>query len=395
MKALFIAIVYFLLALVINRGYHALYGYTVAAAGNVPVAERKINWDNTTLKQISPAGATAFYPRMIQLQDESLLIAYASKGNIIIQKSLAGGWQWQQMIVAAEKADGINMDTPELLQLINGDLLLCYNGRPLGALKGLPETGKKFDIRVKKSYDKGLTWRDEKIIYKAGESFKDGCWEPAAIQLPTGEIQLFFSDEALYTTSNEQNISMLHSPDNGMSWPLHPQVISFRKNSRDGMPVPIWLQPQKEVAIAIEDPAVKNFKPCIIHSSVMGKWEHTVGGSDNKRIFALADHLADTIYAGAPYLRQLSTGITVLSYQSTENRNGKNTDENAVVIVATGDAYAGGFDNKTLPFIVPEGYHALWNSLCVTKGDTIIAITSTNGFSRSISEIWMIKGYLK
>lgn len=177
MKALFIAIVYFLLALVINRGYNALYGYTLAAAGNVPVAERKINWDNTTLKQISPAGATAFYPRMIQLQDESLLIAYASKGNIIIQKSLAGGWQWQQMIVAAEKADGINMDTPELLQLINGDLLLCYNGRPLGALKGLPETGKKFDIRVKKSYDKGLTWRDEKIIYKAGESFKDGCWE--------------------------------------------------------------------------------------------------------------------------------------------------------------------------------------------------------------------------
>ena len=64
------------------------------------------------------------------------------------------------------------------------------------------------------------------------------------------------------------------------------------------------------------------------------------------------------------------------------------------MIVATGDDYAGGFKNKTMPFMVPEGYHALWNSICITRGDTIIAVTSTNGFSTSVSEIWMIKGFL-
>ena len=108
----------------------------------------------------------------------------------------------------------------------------------------------------------------------------------------------------------------------------------------------------------------------------------------------MADKIADSIYAGAPYLRRLSTGTTVLSYQSTENRTGKNSDANAVMVVATGDGYAEKFGNKTMPFTVPEGYHALWNSICITRGDTIIAVTSTNGYSKSISEIWMIKGVL-
>ena len=44
--------------------------------------------------------------------------------------------------------------------------------------------------------------------------FKDGCWEPAMLQLPVGEIQLFFSDEGIYTKTDEQNISMLRSFDN-------------------------------------------------------------------------------------------------------------------------------------------------------------------------------------
>ena len=393
MKILFIGIIYFLLAMVINRVYYLLYRYPVPVMETTAGAGSKIIWDTASLQQISPEAVAAFYPRMLQLQDGSLLVVYASKGNIITQKSFDGGRQWQTMFVAAEKATGVNMDTPELLQLINGELLLCYNGRPEGALKGLPEAGKRFDIRIKKSNDKGLTWKDEKILYKAGESFKDGCWEPAAIQLPTGEIQLFFSDEGIYTTSDEQNISLLRSSDNGVSWSANPQIISFRKNSRDGMPVPVWLPAQNKIALAIEDPGNRNFKPYIIHSPHMGKWMNTINNNDSARVYALANKMADTIYAGAAYLRRLSTGTTVLSYQSTENRMGKNTTADAVMVVATGDKYAGGFGNKTTPFTIPEGYHALWNSLCITRGDTIIALTSTNAFSKSASEIWMIKGY--
>ena len=258
MRTFFIAIIYFLLGAVINRAYHLLQG--TPGLPVTPPPGRSIKWDTTSLRKISAAGVNAFYPRMLQLQDGNLLIAYASGGNIIIQKSTDGGRSWQQGSLAATAVTGINMDTPELLQLANGEILLCYNGRPRGGLKNLPEAGKNFDIRLRKSDDNGASWMDEKTLYKAGESFKDGCWEPSAIQLPAGEVQLFFSDEAIYTTSNEQNISVLRSVDNGASWPVNPQIISFQKNSRDGMPVPVWLPLQKEIAIAIEDPGIKNFQ---------------------------------------------------------------------------------------------------------------------------------------
>ena len=383
-----------MLAVVVNAGY-LLLSRSYNESARPVVAAKKIEWIAASLQQISPPGTNAFYPRMIQLSDGGLLLAYASQGNIIVQKSFDRGQHWQPSIIAAEKEDGVNMDTPELLQLFNGEVLLSYNGRPQGALKNTPETGKRFDIRIKKTSDKGLSWNNTKTLYAAGESFKDGCWEPAAIQLPNGVIQLFFSDEGIYTNSNEQNISMLSSADNGANWSAQPKIISFRNNSRDGMPVPVWLPAQKEIAIAIEDPGIKNFKPVIIRSSANGTWDRVINGSDAQRSFALEDKIADTVYAGAPYLRRLSNAVTILSYQSTEDRIGKNTDANAVMIVATGDEDATGFTNKTIPFAIPQGYHALWNSLCIIKNDTIIALTSTNGFSKSASEVWMIKGVLK
>jgi len=405
MRALFLAMIYFSLAMVVSRSYFILRKLQHAR----PQSEKKllvnngsfqpkhgdIKWESSSLQRISPAAVNAFYPRMVQLPDESLLLAYASKGNIVVQKCLTGTGQWQEGIVAAAQVEGINMDTPELLQLQNGEILLCYNGRPQGALRKLPEAGKRFDIRIKRSSDAGTSWKDEKILYQAGTSFKDGCWEPAAIQLPSGEIQLYFSDEGIYTESNEQNISMLRSADNAASWSARPVIISFRKNSRDGMPVPQWLPKQQRVAMAIEDPGIKNFKPAIIHSNAMGQWTAIDKDVESLRVPALAEKLADTVYAGAPYLRRFSNGITVLSYQSSENRAGKNTEADAVMVVATGNDAAEAFQHSSIPFAVPEGFHALWNSVCITRGDTIIALTSTNAFSKSASEIWMIKGTLQ
>lgn len=395
MKVICLAIVYFLLAVELKYVFTALQG---AAFNNIE--ERKsspgpVKWDSSSLRRISPEGLPSFYPRMLQLRDGSLLLVYAAKGNIVFQTSTDGGSQWSMTALAAEKVEGINMDTPELLQLSNGNLLLFYNGRPQAALRGKPDSAKLFDIRVKKSTDNGITWQPEQRLYQGGASFKNGCWEPAALQLPNGEIQLFFSDESIYTSSDEQNISLLRSKDNGSSWTVKPEIISFRTNSRDGMPVPLWLPGEKVIALAIEDPGKGNFKPFVIRSSIMGQWKGRVGGSDGRRQSALVLPLADSIYAGAPYLRRLSTGITVLSYQSTEGRRGKNTDANAVMVVVTGNEQASGFGNASIPFTVPEGSHALWNSLCITRGDTIIALTATNAYSKSISGIWMIKGTLQ
>ena len=354
---------------------------------------QKVVWDPASLKRIAPPDSSAFYPRMIQLRNFSLYAVYASNGNVVGVASNDNGQNWSSPKLIAAKRDKVNMDTPDLLQLRDGSLLVCYATRPQGALRGNPDSSQKFEVRIQKSVDNGESWQKEKILYQGGSSFKDGCWEPSLVQLPSGEIQLFFANEALYTSSNEQNISMLQSFDNGNSWSQAPQVISFRKGSRDGMPVPIWLNSEKKVVVAIEDPGIQNFKPYTIRSSINGKWLNIVEGDNADRHYALVHPITDSIYAGATYLRQLSTGETILSYQSTEGRT-RNKDNNAVMRVAVGDQSAKNFNSVSTPFLIPEGYNALWNSLCILKDDSIIALTSTNGYSKRRTEVWMIKGKL-
>lgn len=356
-------------------------------------SEVNIVWDSSSLTRLSDKGKAAFYPRMIQLENHTLLLAFSSQGNIVTAKSNDNGRSWTQPVIAAEGKDDVNEDTPELLELNNGSILILYNSRPQKSRDAATELNHVFDIRVKISRDKGESWQNEQVLYKAGTSFSDGCWEPSALQLPDGTIQLFFSNEGIYTNSNEQNISMLQSKNNGLSFSSTPQIISFRKGSRDGMPVPMWLSNTKQVVLAIEDPGYGNFKPYTVRSAKNGEWNKVIGGEDVDRRYALHNRLNDSVYAGAPYLRQLSSGLTLLSYQSTEGRK-VNKDNNAIMHVAIGNNDASDFYEVSVPFQVQEGYNALWNSLCVLKGDTVAALTSANAFSHSLSEIWMIKGYV-
>lgn len=353
-----------------------------------------IVWQQATLQRIAPPDSAAFYPRMIQLRSGILLAAYATNGHVVCIQSRDGGISWSAPALVAARRDNVNMDTPDLLQLKDGSILICYGTRPQRAGQNDPDIAHRYEVRIQKSADGGLSWTGEKTLYEAGTSFKDGCWEPALLQLPFEEVQLFFSDEGIYTTSDEQNISLLRSADNGGAWSAAPEIISFRKGSRDGMPVPLWLKKENRVVVAIEDPGHRNFKPYTIRSAAGGSWPKTISGDDADRAYALASPIHDSIYAGAPYLRQLSTGETVLSYQSTEGR-ARNRDNDAIMRVALGDPQACSFKGVTTPFNVPEGYHALWNSLCILKGDTIAALTSTNGYSGGRSEIWMIKGTVR
>eukprot|EP01031_Cornospumella_fuschlensis_P008200 gene8200-10116_t len=115
------------------------------------------------------------------------------------------------------------MAVPDILELKDSSILVCYNPRPAGN-----EPSKRFAIRTKKSYDGGNTWQDESLLYEADYRFENGCWEPSAIQLSNGEIQLFFANEGVYTNSTEQNISMFRSNDNGLTWTKKPEMVSFR-----------------------------------------------------------------------------------------------------------------------------------------------------------------------
>lgn len=354
----------------------------------VSVQKKYIIWDQQTLRKVSSSesGRNSGYGRMIQLTNKSLICVYESSGSTVAVTSSDLGNKWSSPEIIAARSNGINMAVPDLIQLKNGRLMVFYNPRPI---QQSPE--KKFGISCKTSDDNGKSWSDEKVLYEADWQFDNGCWEPSAVQMPNGEIQLFFANESDYRKSNEQNISMLRSVNNGDSWTKEREIVSFSKGSRDGMPVPILLKNQEEIVFAIEDNIDGNFKPATIRNRLSNSWLEIVDQGSQNRSYALVKKLEREIYAGAPYLRQLRSGETILSYQGTEGRI--NDMKHADMKVVIGDANAGNFVATSIPFVIPADKSCLWNSLAVLDDDTIIAVTSTNAFSDR-SEIWMIKGHL-
>lgn len=348
----------------------------------------RISWDYTTLIQVSDKNSTDYngYARLVQLNDKKLMSTYESGGAILVKTSSDFGSTWSAPITVVSGNASVNMTTPDILQLKDNSILICYNPRPIAG-----NGTEKFSINTIKSYDGGLTWKENQIVYEASSEFENGCWEPSALQIPSGEIQLFFSNENVYRNSNEQNISLIRSSNNGSTWSTTPEIVSFRAGKRDGMPSPILLKNQNEIVFSIEDNGVENqFKPYIIRNSIAENWKQTVDANSNNRNYALEEVLSNPIYAGAPYLSQISTGEVLMSYQGTENR-ATNDINNADMKVVIGTNEAKNFNRKSTPFLLSSGKSALWNSIKVLDDDTVVALTTTNQFSNS-SQIWMIKG---
>lgn len=372
---------------------HVSSGTAIPPVQKDTITGLSIVWDNTTLQKVAPLQNRNIgycgYPRMIQLYNKLLFCVYEiSGGNIECIKSFDEGKTWTIPQTIAASLNGINCTVPEIIELKDHSLLASYNLRP-----AVFDSSKHFGISTKKSYDEGLTWQDERLLYTAGSKFGDGCWEPSQIQLPSGEIQLFFSNEGIYTNSDEQNISLLRSFDNGLTWTIKPEIVSFRAGKRDGMPVPILLKNKNEILFSIEDNGMGQFAPSIIRNNLTDNWRTIADDKSPFRNFALAKPLATTIYAGAPFLKQLQTGETIMSFQSTEGRN--NQWDLACMNVVVGDANGKNFTNKTIPFDVPVNKRGLWNSLCVLENNTVVALTSTNAYStNNNTEVWMIKGHV-
>ena len=206
--------------------------FSTMADNVAPYSGSRIFWDQSTRKTVFSSGG---YSRIIQLHDGRLMAVCESNGiNIAFSGNLGATWSSPVKIVT--NTNNTPNCVPDLIQLADGTIIVAYNPRPAE-----PYTqDRKFGIRCKRSTDNGVTWSDEIFIYDAKHTFADGCWEPSMLELPSGELQVYFADEGPYTGSNEQQISLCRSYDGGKTW-SKASVVSFRAGYRDGMPSPVLL----------------------------------------------------------------------------------------------------------------------------------------------------------
>ncbi|SFB90497.1 BNR repeat-like domain-containing protein [Parapedobacter composti] len=354
----------------------------------------RIEWDSSTLQQLAPRGGRqlnyAGYPRVKRFRDGTAVAVYEADGNTELISSVDAGKTWSNPVVTFRgyshtDAHGnevkVNMANPEIIELENGDWVAACNYRPRR------DEVVPFAIAISRSRDRGKTWSEPQVIYEAEPRFKDGCWEPAFLQLPDGTLQVYFANEAPYTASDEQEISMLASADNGQSWDTEPQTVSFRAGRRDGMPVPLLID--GEILVAIEDNKEGQFQPYIVRTGISDNWKAPVTADSPMREYALKDALPDSVYAGAPYLARLTTGEVLLSYQTTK---GRGTDwEKSTMEVAIGDKTGRNFQYISQPFPVPTDREAKWNAITVWDDTTVVATSATN-FDGGRIGAWMIFG---
>ncbi|WP_407425844.1 sialidase family protein [Arcticibacter sp.] len=350
----------------------------------------RIAWDYSSMMQLADRGG---YPRFARLHDSSIIVIYeTSRGSIHLKRSSDEGGTWtaptevfSQFVYTSLEGKSVIVNTanPELKQLKNGDLIIACNYRP-----SAPEVA-PFSIVIRRSTDNGKTWLPPQSLYSAAPRFIDGCWEPAFLQLPNGELQVYFANENPYQRSDEQEISMISSNDNGITWTKKIKTISFRAGRRDGMPVPVLVG--DEIVVSIEDNKIGQFKPYTVRTSISDNWREPVLANSHSRNYALAEPVSDSVYMGAPYLIQLPNGETLLSYQTNENR--AHDWELSTMEVAIGNNRARNFRRKTRPFDLPLDKQAKWNSIALWDERTVVALSASNVGSDYIAP-WLIKGHM-
>ena len=311
------------------------------------------------------------YPRIKKLSDGTYILFYqSSRIGVHCYCALSkDGINWtkggrvfeaKKIINSGGEPDTRAYSTADAVVLDNGDILAFASYRAVKGYKRFPQDD---GLSMRRSTDGGRTWGEVTDIYTSI------TWEPYAMQLPSGEVQVYFTDSDHDWLPASSGVTMLRSLDRGRSWTTHCQVIrqyratakradgkpGTRKVWTDQMPSAVLLGDGRTILAAVESQdSTNHFKITLVSDDT--NWTETLTGDNT----GPADRLDNFRSGGGPYLAHFPSGETALSFQGKyfNIKLGKSD------FISIRNAYA----------FQPFGRrHSLWGSMTTIDSHTLYA----------------------
>lgn len=337
----------------------------------------RISWDGSSFSRITNAYVANkgyvetdfYYPRIKRLSDGALLMSFMNHHygwNAYAMRSEDDGKTWGPAFCIAHcypvkytdskgvtKDDEIVYVNPDFIELQDGRLIMAFQWRYKGGYGDLPKTNENCGIMVSFSEDKGRSWSEPR------EAYRGRCWEPAFLQLPSGEIQMYItSSQDIKDRTSFPRTVVIRSFDGGKTWQGKEtcgindnEAISRTYDERfayDGMPTGILLDDNAGIAVPLESwhgRLVLDVSPIIVKTTMEENWRTdqqkilNEGGPD----YPMKKQVNKDLKGYGPYGSKLPTGETLVlcngTYKGVQG-----------VWTLVGDKTADNFHNATSPF---------------------------------------------
>lgn len=216
------------------------------------------------------------------------------------------------------------------------DLCTLPDGRILAVAATRP--GSKYKLRpldsglaIRYSSDGGVTWTDDQLVLVGT------TWEPFAVVLPSGRIQIYYTDAHPYYPSGNttwngtevtgSGVSYIYSDDNGATWVSTDangdHLLAYHQlrttSTVDGTPLYCDQMPSvlvlnggaglAGVGESLKKSLGSGFKICAAYSGPDMEWGTPTSEGDFPE-----DRDNNFVQGAAPYLMQFPSGETVLTY---------------------------------------------------------------------------------
>ena len=273
----------------------------------------------------------AWYPRIKQTANGEYILLFMNgqTGNdIYISRSKnLKKWYGTEKLFTSSKTPKKMYASADAIVLANGDIIAA------AGLRG-DYTANQYTngIEIRRSTDNGKTWTEPELVYTGG------VWEPSLLQLPSGEVQLYWTnthvkgapvDQLGRADDNSTGTAMLRSYDNGKTWNGNPSVLyaaqivaqQYTFTGTDGkyysgqMPVATVLNSGK-IVLALEvrtknSKGEKTYNMSFAYTDASNSWPVSLGLDEEGPVSLKKDVI---LKAAGPYIRQFKSGETLLSY---------------------------------------------------------------------------------